>query len=395
MGTSALVPAWCPFSDKNQQIHRGFAARVFKESKKHTPHVAEGELDWVPIAAEHLKRIYDAFVLGAGVRVRFDVLLAGVVTDSHGTVTALITADKKGLRAISGKVIVDATGDADVVFKTGVPIHEGDDQGGELMPATMCFTLANVRGFETGRPPDLKGKEPGGISLIERIVADKKYPEIPDEHICAAWVGPGCMGFNAGHIYGVNNTDPDNVSVALVQGRKMANVYRNALADYCPEFFAEAFLVSTGALLGVRETRRIVADYELTIEDYLARRDFADEICRNAYFIDVHLMKDEAKSGNWESRVHGAFERYKPGESHGIPYRCLCPKGLTNVLVAGRSIGTDRTVNGSVRIMPVCLNTGEAAGIAAARAAANGGNVHQVDTTWLRAQIMAKGGYIL
>lgn len=395
MGTSALVPAWCPYSDKVRQIHQGFAARVLTESKKGTPHVAEESLDWVPIAAEHLKRVYDRFTSEAGVNVRFDTVLVDVVSDGNGGVEALITADKKGLRAITAKVFVDATGDADLVFRAGVPIHHGDDAGGELMPATMCFTLANVHGFEGRQLPGVKSKGADGRSLIQQILAEGKYPEIPDEHICMAWAGPGCVGFNAGHLYGVDNTDADSVSRAISKGRRMAKAYRDALAEYCPKWFGDSFLVTTGALLGVRETRRIRADYEVTIEDYLARRSFPDEICRNSYFIDIHLMKEEAQSGDWEKKVHNRFEQYQPGESHGIPYRALCPKDLRNVLVAGRCIGTDRTVNGSVRIMPVCLNTGEAAGVAAARAATQEGDVHSVDTQWLRGQVTARGGYIL
>ena len=82
---------------------------------------------------------------------------------------------------------------------------------------------------------------------------------------------------------------------------------------------------------------------------------------------------------------------YGPGESHGVPYRCLTPKGLKNVLVAGRSISCDRAVQGSVRVMPVCLAMGEAAGIAAAMA---DNDVHAVDVDKLRSRIKEEGGYL-
>ena len=88
--------------------------------------------------------------------------------------------------------------------------------------------------------------------------------------------------------------------------------------------------------------------------------------------------------------------RYGKGESHGIPYRCLTPKGLKNVLVAGRSISTDRITQGSVRVMPVCLCMGEAAGKAAVLAkAAPTVDVHSIDVSELRRQIIEDGGYIL
>ena len=89
-------------------------------------------------------------------------------------------------------------------------------------------------------------------------------------------------------------------------------------------------------------------EYVLTIDDYLARRTFADEICRNSYPVDVHQSKDEIEQ-NIRGEVHGMgrYEHYGKGESHGIPYRCLIPRGLSNVLVAGRSISTDRDTQGA------------------------------------------------
>ena len=107
----------------------------------------------------------------------------------------------------------------------------------------------------------------------------------------------------------------------------------------------------------------------LTLEDYLRRRSFDDEICRNSYFIDVHAKVKaafETLQGmeDWEKTTI----RYGRGESHGIPYRCLTPTGLNNLLVAGRSISAEQLVQGSVRVMPCCLAMGEAAGMAAAMA---------------------------
>jgi len=397
MGTIARVPAWTPFSDKQQQIHQGFAGRMLKLSLESTPHIPQEKLDWVPISFEHLKVIYDEQVSQSGAKVRFDTLLVDVFVDDSGQVTGLVVADKTGLSVVKAPLFIDCTGDADLVARSGVPIHFSDDQGGELMPATMCFTLANVKGLEVGKHwPSLKADPSGKPSVIKRICEDERFAEIPDQHICMASTGPGCVSFNAGHIYDVDNTNPESISEAMAKGRKLASVYREALAAYLPQHFGESVLISTGAYLGVRETRRIYADYELTAADYLDRRSFEDEICRNAYFIDIHLYSDESgKSEDWEARVHSRVEKYRPGESHGVPYRSLCPKDLTNVLVAGRSIGADRTVNASIRVMPVCLCTGEAAGAAAALLTRDGTcNVHQVDPHQLRRVLKKRGVYL-
>ena len=180
---------------------------------------------------------------------------------------------------------------------------------------------------------------------------------------------------------------------------RQAAQYRAAFAEFHPAF-ASSFLAATGALLDVRETRRIVGEYVLTIEDYLARRSFPDEICRNAYNIDVHAKPAPgAPPGpdqieKIKERLHKQIKQLARGENYGVPYRCLTPKGLRNVLMAGRCISTDRAVNGSVRIMACCLTTGEAAGTAAAMAAAGAGDVRAVDTAALRATLQARGAYL-
>jgi hypothetical protein len=397
MGTVALVPAWCPFSDREKQIHEGLAGRILRRSKETTPHVPDEQIDWVPISAEHLKVIYEDELERAGVEVRYDSFLAHADTDGAGNITRIILADKMGLNAVAARTFIDCTGDGDLVARAGFEMQRGDEQGESLQPVTMCFILANVKGYEHGARVNLKGKPAdGGPSIAQRIVADGRHPMIPDEHLCSNWVGPGCVGFNAGHIYDVDNTDPKSVTRAMREGRKLAHAYREALAEYDPDRFGEAFVVETGSLIGARETRRIVAAYELTVEDYIARRSFDDEICRNAYFIDIHLAKEELEGGDWDVKVHARFEKYKAGESHGIPYRCLLPRASKNVLVAGRCIGTDRPVNGSVRVMPVCLCTGEAAGVAAAMATRGDGvrPFGEVDVEKLRSRLRERGAYL-
>ena len=362
MGTSALVPAWTPFSDKQKIIYRGLAEKVFTACKEGMPHVAKGALDWVPIDAERLKRIYDQLVTEAGVTVLFNTHLAQVRVED-GTLQVITVVNKSGLTAYRAKVFIDCTGDADLCAWAGAEFHQGNEKGENLMPATHCFVITNVDEYAYLNGPRLEGNFPE--SPIVEIMKSGRYPEIPDLHLNNILIGPGTVGFNAGHIWNVDNTKPETVSAALMKGRRMAEAFRAALAEFHPKAFGNAFLVITGSLMGIRETRRIVGDYILTLEDYLKRRSFADEICRNSYFIDVHWAKEEVatdtgKYHKWEK----ALLTYQPGESHGIPYRCLTPKGLRNVLVAGRSISCEQLVQGSVRVMPVCLAMGQAAGIA-------------------------------
>jgi Dehydrogenases (flavoproteins) len=387
MSTMGLVPAWCPFSDKEKIIYCGLAERIFTASKAAMPFLNQAQMDWVPIDPEKMKVIYDDLMDEFGVTVLFNTVLSGVDT-SDGKVTALLVTNKNGLTAYTAKVYIDCSGDGDLAAWAGAEFQIGDDDDDSLQPATHCFSLGNVKYdvYSTGISLHNHNKE----SPIHQIVASDKYPLVTDQHFCNNTVYPGTVGFNAGHIDGVNGTDPFSLSKALMTGRKKADQVRQALSDYYPEAFGDAYVSLTAPLMGIRETRRIVGDYTLSIEDFLERRSFPDEISRNSYYIDIHRNRkefDKTKTNVTEAHHYGK------GESHGIPYRCLTPKGIENLLVAGRSISCDRYILGSVRVMPNCLTTGEAAGCAAAMAAKADNNVHTVDTDELRSTLKDYGGY--
>ena len=266
-----------------------------------------------------------------------------------------------------------------------------------MQPATHCFAITNVDEYAYANGPGIHFYNPD--SPIHKALASEDYPLIIERHSCVMPIGPGTYGFNTGHVFDVDNTDPASLSDALIHGRKMADQYRRAFAEFLPAF-ANSFLVATGSLLGVRETRRIMGDYVLNAEDYRARKSFPDEICRTAYGIDVHGSKERALARARMSieevrkAINKQTQHYEPGHSLGVPYRCLVPSQLDNVLVAGRCISTDRAVNGTTRIMACCLNTGEAAGMAAAMALKKDADVRAVDTNQLRARLKEEGAYL-
>jgi len=400
MGTSGLVPWFCGYKDGEKIIARGLAERVLHACRDNTPHLKKAmetnPLSTPAIDPELLKRIYDEMVTEAGVEIRFHSQLSSVERSEDGQAEALIIGAKSGLAAYRAAVYVDCTGDGDLAAWAGAAFEKGDDSGG-MQPATHCFVITNVDEYALSNGPSVHFYDPE--SPVWRAIRDEKYPLIVELHSCFIPIGPRTYGFNTGHVFGVDNTDPASTSEALLEGRQMAAQYRDAFAEYHPAF-ANSFLAATGSLLGVRETRRITGDYVLTVDDYLSRRSFPDEICRNAYGIDVHCSKErclelaqktieELKEFNRQ-----VTRKLGKGESFGVPYRCLTPQGLRNVLVAGRCISTDRQTNGSVRIMACCLNTGEAAGIAAAMAAGDSQDVHAVDTGELREKLKAFGAYL-
>ena len=391
MGTSGLVPAWCPFSDKIQIIYKGLAERVFNAVKKTMPHVPDDKVDWVPIDPEQLKVVYDDMVSEADADVLFNTVLSGVDTDGKSRVTAVILSNKDGLCAYKAKIFIDCTGDGDLAVWAGADYEKGDSEG-DLQAASLCFILSNVDsyGYLYGESLHAGNKK----SPIYQIVKEGKYPLIIDYHMCNNFIGPSTVGFNAGHLYDIDNTDPRNVSKGMMKGRKLARQIRDALAEYAPQAFANSFLVQTAALMGTRETRRIICDYVITEQDYRDRRSFPDEICRNCYYMDVHAkkgMKEDVKKGELTDDPH--YRPYGPGDSHGVPYRALVPKKLDNVLIAGRCVSSDHIVNGSLRVMPVCLSMGEAVGTAAAMAV-DAGSTRAIDVQALREKLLNYGAYL-
>ncbi len=395
MATSGLVTSWAPFSDKQGTIiYGGIAERVFRKTREGMPHVPEDKLDWVVFNPEQLKRYYDELVTSAGVTVRFNTTVCATENGDDGEVSTLVTAGKNGMTAYSAGVFVDCTGDGDVAAWSGVPFYKGDPETEDLQPASLCFLLANVDTEAYQEMPSLHPENPD--SPIYEIAESDRYPGIVDPHCCNALLCPGVVTFNAGHIWEVDGTDTASVSSGLMKGRKVAEQYRAALAEYCPEAFGNAAVVSTAPSMGIRESRRIIGDYTLTVDDYVRRRKFPDEIGRNNYWIDIHTARDEIEESNeGHDHVRDRFEHYGPGESHGIPYRCLLPRGPGNLLVAGRCISCDRPVQGAIRVMPACLVTGEAAGVAAGMAIGGGStDVRSVDPTDLRHRLIDCGAYL-
>ena len=396
MGTSGLVPAWTPFSDGERMIYRGIAEKVFNESKKGVPFEPKEKTDWVAINPEWLKLVYDRMVAENNVKVLFFSHLASVEMKNEKEVDAIIISNKSGLTAYRAKVYVDCTGDGDLAAWAGASFTKGNSKG-ISMPATHCFEIVNLN----VNPSNIESFNSlyGGNkkSPIWEIVESKKYSLIKDAHLCINYIGPNAVGLNAGHLFEVDSTNPQSLSNAMSRGRELANQFMAGLKEFRPDIFANSVLVNTGQLMGIRESRIIEGDYRLTLKDWIARATFPDEICRNNYFIDIHNSEEEIdkvlKEKNFENNL-GRPEPYKKGESHGIPYRCLTPKRLKNVLVAGRCISTEQIVQGSVRVQSACLVTGEAAGMAAVHAIQQHKNdVHLVNVDYLRKRLKEEGQY--
>ena len=140
------------------------------------------------------------------------------------------------------------------------------------------------------------------------------------------------------------------------------------------------------ARVGVRETRRIVGVESLTESDVLEARKREDGVAKGSHHVDIH------QSGTGQIRIP-----VKDGGSYDIPWGCLLPKGIANVVAAGRILSADRGAHGSARVMGPCLAMGHAAGTASAmllQAKAESPSYAQVDVAALRARLQAEGAVL-
>jgi ribulose 1,5-bisphosphate synthetase/thiazole synthase len=362
MGTVSLVPAFCPFTDKEKPIIRGIGMELMERMKQacNADYRKEYEhtLDWVPIDPEVLKRVYDDAATESGVSLLYHTFVYDVLlSEDKKSIEGIIVVNKTGRSFIRCRYVIDATGDADIAAMAGVPFQKGGEQG-ELQPGSMCYLLANVDRPKFRRFLEETGDTGQLHKTVERAITEGALPEGRKSISGLAWVNDYLVGVNFGHVFGIDGTKAEDLTRGAIEGRRLVERQLQFFRAYVPGF-ERAHLVASGEQVGIRETRRIQGDYVLTGEDFMEARSFPDDIARNAYYIDIHLANSKGKM---------TFTHLPPGQSHGVPYRVLLPVGIDNLWVPGRAASSDRAVQGSLRVMPNCFAMGQASGTAAALA---------------------------
>jgi hypothetical protein len=269
----------------------------------------------------------------AGVKLRLHSWFASVGL-SDGAVGAVIVESKRGREAIRPRVVIDATGDGDVLVSAGA------DHEQVTIPPYLWF---RVGGVEDAASASGVGRAWFRTTGTGRVLVP--WGPSPDR---------------------VDPCDPDDMTRAEVRCRSAAHDEYERLRRDVPEF-ARAWLDDYARMLGITESRRLVGSYVLRKEDGDVR--FGDSI---------------AQTGHW-TRRHVVFD---------VPYRCLVSPAVSNLLVAGRCISTTRYVHQATKEIPAAMATGEAAGAAAARAAAEDVGVHDLDVAALRADLRSRGAFV-
>ncbi|UKS27137.1 FAD-dependent oxidoreductase [Paenibacillus sp. HWE-109] len=386
MGTAALVPAFCPYSDGEKPVIRGIGLELLDKMKQAAGddflrHYKD-QLDWVPIDVETLKRVYDAELLASGAKVLFHTIADQVLLEGD-RISGLVISNKSGRSVIQAKLYIDASGDADLAALAGVPFLSGGEHG-ELQPGTMCYV---VTGVDRARFEQYLVETDDNNQIEKTVMKAQQNGDLPEgrKRISGmAWITDSVVGFNFGHIFGIDGTNAEDLTRAAIEGRQLIDTQLRFLRKYVPGF-EHIFLAHSGDQIGIRETRRIQGDYTLVVEDFLTMRSFEDDIARNSYFIDIHLA-------NASSTM--TIKHLPKGKSHGVPFRCMLPQGKSNLIVAGRSVSSDRPVQGSLRVMPNCFAMGEAAGVSAAMASSAGIGFREVSIPELQNKLIAQGAWL-
>jgi len=299
--------------------------------------------------AEIMKLVLDQMVKEAGVKLMLHTCVIDVIMQGN-IIRGVEIHNKSGKQAVLGEVVVDATGDGDVAVMAGAPYEKGRKEDGLTQPMTLNFRMGGV---DVGRMPPKHE--------INRLFGEAKAKgeiKIPRENVL--WfptTRKSEVHFNTTRVVKVDGTNAEDLTYAEIEARRQMFELIKFLKERISGF-ENAYLLMSGAQIGVRETRRIIGEYILTGEDILEARKFKDVIARGSYPIDIHNPTGEGT----------IIKRPPPGESYDIPYRCLVPKKVDNLLVAGRCVSTTHEAQAAIRVIPIVVAIGQAAGTAAALA---------------------------
>ena len=389
LGTIGLVDAFMRFTDGVNFNADGFGREI---GDAHLAETGVGPYKnrhgSFVIQVETLKRIYDRLVTEAGVDYTFNTRAIAVEAEEGTVHQVIFTAPNKigqNLFAVEAKIFIDCTGDGDICVWSGAAYQVGEGKQHEVMPGTLCSLWRDV---DWERVPN------GQVhALLEQAIKDGFF-EKPDLHLPGVSALSGNMGGgNVGHAFNLDGLDARSITKALVEQRKELLIWQAFYNKYVPGF-EKAQMFYTADMMGVRESRRIECEYMLNADDFRARAVFDDEIGRYSYPVDIHRKSDNAETYAVFLQEYMKDMKYEDGESYGIPYRILLPKATNNLLVAGRCVGCDRAIQASIRVMPGCYITGQAAGAAAALSIKNGVALRQLPVDELQGFLKAQGAYL-
>lgn len=338
----------------------------------------------LPFDPEVFKQVALELLDEAGVR----YLLHAFATDvlGHGP-DGVVLATKSGPVAITARAVVDCTGDGDVAALAGAPYEVGREDDHLVQPMTLVFRMVDFEAaafaaYVKGHPEQWRGVH--GLWDLVRAATEAGELNLAREDIL--FFGSPHereVSINSTRVTGVLGTSVWDLTRAEWESRRQMREIVAFLRRHVPGF-ERAYAVQSGVNVGVRETRRVIGEYQLTADDVLSARKFDDVIARGAYPIDIHNPRGRGTT----------LVRLPPGEAYDIPLRCLLPQRVDGLIVAGRCISGTHEAHSSYRVMPIAMATGQAAGVCAALAARAGKSLRDVPVRTVQDELRRQGADI-
>lgn len=348
------------------------------------------------IDPEEAKNVALEIMKEKGAEVLMYVFAAGVIKDGN-SVKGVIIESKNGREAILAKTVIDCTGDGDVAARAGAIVHKGDENGG-MQPPTLMYSMRGVdvdalrraiverhEEFDMDRMPPEQFKEGKFITvgLRNQIRKAKEVGlDVPVARtILITGLNPDEIWVNMTRVNGVDSTLPESYTKGEITAREQIAQVSDYLHRFVPGF-ENAWMDKVAPFMGIRESRQIDCEYMLTGEDILESRRFDDCIAVAGYPVDIH------HSVGTDCTMLFAEDNYD------IPFRCLVPTGIENLLVSGRCAGYTHEAMASTRVMSTCMAVGQAAGTAARLALVQGVEPSKVDVNAVRKELLDQGAYL-
>jgi len=410
--TAAMVAPIMGFHAGSLQVVRGIPQEVIARlqalglSPGHVPDPIDFCDTVTPFDFEGLKRVLLEMALEAGVTLWLHTVFLGAEIKG-GKVDVVRVWQKDGIKELRATVYLDASGDADLAAAAGVGFELGRQQDGRPQPMTLMFRLGGVNwaavmaylaehdsevqhGAGAHDRIDvewLQGLPIRGVAgfrgLVGAAQARGEWSIPRDRLLVFEGVRAGEAVVNTTRVVGRLGTLGADLAQAEIEGRRQVYQVMAFLQRDVPGF-TDAYLLETPAQIGVRETRRIHGDYVLQGDDILGGVKFPDAIACGGYPIDIH---DPVS-------MHLVTKRLPLGEYYTIPYRCLLPRGVENLLVAGRCISATHEAFAAFRVSAIVMAIGQAAGTAAMLAAHGARSPRQVDVDALQGTLRADGAFL-
>lgn len=352
----------------DELIRRGGAIGHIEDTTGYVPTVT-------PFEPEILKCVLDDMVKDAHCSVRFHSFICGAKV-KDGILTSVEVASRDGITSFEARVFIDATGDGDLSARAGAKMEQGRPEDSMCQPMTLNMRICGVDRERVTReifndPGNFNIKDLSSIERAGRLSfagfyrqfnkarAEGRLSTQREDVLMFESVQQGCFVVNTTRVIKPNPTDPADLSEAEAEGRVQAQEILKFLREEAPGF-ENACLMSTGVQIGVRESRRVIGEYMLTADDLLTSREFEDTVALGGYPIDIHNP-----NGTGTKTV-----RPPDGTWYRIPLRSLIVAGPCNVFVCGRCLSATHEAGAAVRVTPIAMATGQAAGTAAAVCAA-------------------------